>query len=243
MAVTELNFDNIIFDLDGTLTDPQEGFVTSIGFALRSLGRQAPPAEELCRFIGPPIHGTFQSLLGTDDSAVVEKAVGLYRRRLGAEGIRENVADTGVAEMLTGLKAAGRALFVATAKPLEFAVPILEHCGLKDFFTGVYGSDLGRTNTPKGELIRAVLDDWHVATDSAAMIGDRSHDIVGAKENGVYSVGVTYGYGSAAELREAGVDLLCNSPEQLGILLFGFTLTRLAKPPSSVSSTTIQRVS
>ena len=210
---------HIIFDLDGTLTDPREGFVNSIGFALRSLGRQAPPAEELCRFIGPPIHGTFQSLLGTDDPAVVEEAVGLYRQQLGGEGIRENVAYPGVAQMLTGLKAAGKTLFVATAKPLEFAVPILENCGLRGFFQGVYGSELGRTNTPKGELIRAILDDWHAAADSAAMIGDRSHDILGAKENGVYSVGVTYGYGSAAELREAGADVLCGSIDQVARVL------------------------
>jgi len=213
------HLDHIIFDLDGTLTDPQEGFVNSIGFALRLLGKQAPPADELCRFIGPPIHGTFQSLLGTDDPAVVEEAVSLYRQRLGAEGIRENVAYPGVAEMLAGLKAAGKTLFVATAKPLEFAVPILEHCGLRGFFQSVYGSELGRTNTPKGELIRAILGDWHAASNSAAMVGDRSHDILGAKENGVFAVGVTYGYGSAAELREAGADVLCENPEHVAHFL------------------------
>ena len=212
-------FDHVIFDLDGTLTDPQEGFVNSINFALASLGIVPPPADELGRFIGPPIHGTFQSLLGTDDLAVVEEAVGLYRNRLGGEGIRENVAYPGVAEMLTALKAAGKTLFVATAKPLEFAVPILEHCGLCGFFMGVYGSKLGRTNTPKGELIRAILNDWHVAAESAAMVGDRSHDILGARENGVYSVGVTYGYGSAAELREAGADVLCGSIGQVARVL------------------------
>ena len=211
--------DRVIFDLDGTLTDPKEGFVNSIGFALTSLGIVPPPAEELCRFIGPPIHGTFQSLLGTDDPVLVEEAVGLYRQRLGGAGIRENVAYPGVAETLTGLKAAGKTLFVATAKPLEFAVPILEHCGLRGFFQSVYGSELGRTNTPKGELIRAILDDWHAAADSAAMIGDRSHDILGARENGVYSVGVTYGYGSAAELREAGADVLCGSIDQVARVL------------------------
>jgi len=212
-------FEYIIFDLDGTLTDPQEGFVNSIGFALRSLGRQAPPADELCRFIGPPIHGTVQSLLGADDPAVVEEAVGIYRQRLGGEGIRENAAYPGVAQMLAGLRAAGKTLFVATAKPLEFAVPILEHCGLRGFFQSLYGSEVGRTNTPKGELIRAVLDDWHVASDSAAMVGDRSHDILGARENGVYSVGVTYGYGSAAELREAGADVLCGGIDQVARVL------------------------
>lgn len=204
-------FGHILFDLDGTLTDPQEGFVNSIGFALTSLGIVPPPAEELCRFIGPPIHGTFQSLLGSDDPVLVEEAVSLYRRRLGAEGICENAAYPGVAEMLTELKAAGKTLFVATAKPLEFAVPILEYCGLRGFFTGVYGSQLERTNTPKGELIRAILSVHGISAASAVMVGDRSHDILGARECGVFSVGVTYGYGSAAELSEAGADAICGS--------------------------------
>ena len=229
-------FDHIIFDLDGTLTDPQEGFVNSIEFALRSLERIPPSAEELCRFIGPPIHGTFQSLLETDDPILVEEAVSFYRQRLGSEGIHENTTYPGVAEMLTGLKNTGKTLFVATAKPLEFAVPILEHCGLRGFFQGVYGSQLGRTNTPKGELIRTILDEWNIAADSAAMIGDRSHDILGAGESGVFAVGVTYGYGSAAELREAGVDVLCESVEHVAqVLSCGVTKAAGGCVPASLS--------
>ncbi len=209
------SFGSIIFDLDGTLTDPHEGFVGSIGFALSSLGKQVPSAEDLVRFIGPPIHGTFQVLLGMDDPALVAEAVGLYRQRLGSEGILGNVAYPGVEQMLTTLKEAGRALFVATAKPLVFAVPILEHCGLSGYFRGVYGSDLERTNTPKGELIRAILSEQVADARSAAMVGDRRHDVEGARECGVFSVGVTYGYGSAAELRRAGADALCGSPEHV----------------------------
>ena len=218
MAVTELNFDHIIFDLDGTLTDPQEGFVNSINFALTSLGQEIRPAESLLPFIGPPIHGTFQSLLDADDPAAVEKAVSLYRQRLGSEGIHENAAYPGVAEMLAELKRVGKTLFVATAKPLKFAIPILKNCGLDGYFAGMYGSELGRTNTPKAELIRAILTEHTVSAGSAVMVGDRRHDIEGARESGVFSVGVTYGYGSVAELREAGADLLCGSPKQLGIL-------------------------
>ncbi len=218
MAVMELNFDNIIFDLDGTLTDPQEGFVNSINFALTSLGKDIRPAKSLLPFIGPPIHGTFQSLLDTDDPAAVENAVGLYRQRLGTEGIHENAAYPGVIEMLGELRKAGKTLFVATAKPLTFAIPILKHCGLDGYFAGMYGSELGRTNTPKAELIKAILTEHAVSAASAVMVGDRHHDIEGARESGVFSVGVTYGYGSAVELREAGTDLLCDSPKQLGIL-------------------------
>ena len=214
-----MTFDNIIFDLDGTLTDPQEGFVNSINFALTSLNMDARPAQALLPFIGPPIHGTFQSLLGTSDPTLVEEAVGLYRQRLGAEGIGENAAYPGVAEMLGELREANRTLFVATAKPLTFAVPILEHCGLRGYFTGVYGSHLGRTNTPKGEIIRAVLREHGISAANAVMVGDRRHDIEGGRESGVFSVGVTYGYGSAAELREAGADMLCHSPEEISLFL------------------------
>ena len=117
--------------------------------------------------------------------------------------------------MLGELREADRTLFVATAKPLAFAVPILEHCGLRGYFTGAYGSDLGRTNTLKGEIIRAVLREHGISAANVVMVGDRRHDIEGARESGVFSVGVTYGYGSATELREAGTDMLCHSPEEI----------------------------
>ncbi len=192
--------------------------MNSVNFALTSLGKDMRPTKSLLPFIGPPIHGTFQSLLDADDPAAVEKAVGLYRQRLGADGIRENAAYSGVVEMLGELRKAGKTLFVATAKPLEFAVPILKNCGLDGYFAGMYGSDLGRANTPKAELIRAILTEHAVSAAAAVMVGDRRHDIEGARESGMFSVGVTYGYGSVAELREAGADLLCGSPKQLGVL-------------------------
>lgn len=213
------SFNSIIFDLDGTLTDPREGFGSSISFALTSLGIEAPPALALRRFIGPPIHDTFQRLLGTDDPVLVEEAVGLYRQWLGGEGIRGNIAYPGVVKMLTGLQEARKTLFIATAKPVEFAVPILEHCGLRGFFREVYGSRLGQANTPKGELIYTILNDYDISTDNITMVGDRSHDILGARENAVYSIGVTYGYGSAAELRAAGADVLCDIPGHVTMVL------------------------
>lgn len=175
--------------------------------------------QALLPFIGSPIHGTFQSLLGTGDLAVVEEAVGLYRQRLGAEGIGENTAYPGVAKMLGELKESDKTLFVATAKPLKFAIPILERCGLRGYFTDVYGSELARQNTQKGDLIRAILTQHRVSAASAVMVGDRRHDIEGAHTNGVFAVGVTYGYGSAAELREAGADLLCDSLGQVSQFL------------------------
>ncbi|MCW3062047.1 MAG: Haloacid dehalogenase domain protein hydrolase [Capsulimonas sp.] len=108
-------FRNLIFDLDGTLTDPRESFANCIGFALSRLGKSAPPSEQLYQYIGPPIHGTFTSLLETTDADLIEQAVGFYRQRIGAEGIGENVAYSGVVDALIDLRAAGCQLFVATA--------------------------------------------------------------------------------------------------------------------------------
>lgn len=211
----QIEFESVIFDLDGTLTDPREGFVNSIGFALTSLGRDVPPPETLHRFIGPPIHSTFAHLLGDSDPTLVEAAVTLYRERLGGDGIRENTLYPGIEDLLKSLRQDGRRLFVATAKPVVFASRILEHCAIAHYFDGVYGSELARTNTKKAESIHSILIDHRIAPANAAMIGDREHDIHGARECGVYSIGVTYGYGSVAELTAARADILCNSATEL----------------------------
>jgi phosphoglycolate phosphatase len=210
------SLDSVIFDLDGTLTDPGKSFVNCVGFALTSLGKEEIPADQdLYGYIGPPVHGTFASLLQTSDPDLIEQAVGLYRKRLGAEGISENFAYAGVREMLSSLRGAGCALFVATAKPVQFAAPILLHCGLADYFDGIYGSEMGQPNTPKADLIRAVLSERNLSASTTAMVGDRRHDIEGAIANSVFAVGVTYGYGSDEELTRAGADVLCNTPVEV----------------------------
>ena len=131
----------------------------------------------------------------------------------------ENAVYDGVAEMLTVLKAAGKRLFVATAKPQVFAVAILEQSGLARYFASICGCEMDRADIPKGIIIRMILQDYGITAASAVMIGDRPPDILGARENAVYAVGVTYGEGSAAELREAGADVLCASPEQVTRIL------------------------
>ena len=209
----------IYFDLDGTLTDPAEGITRSIQHACHQLGVSIPSQEELLSFIGPPIQSTFAALLKTEDQEAVAAAVQLYRKRYSPQGmLLENTVYPGVEDMLVRLIQAGKRLFVATSKPTVYAVPILQHFDLDKHFVRIYGSDLDGTRTNKADLLAYILDKEQLSSTDVAMIGDRKHDILGAKHNGVYAVGVTYGYGSDKELNEAGADVLCHTLAEIATL-------------------------
>ncbi|MCA6122306.1 HAD family hydrolase [Bradyrhizobium sp. WSM 1704] len=200
----------IFFDLDGTLTDPKPGITGSIQYALRKLGRPVPSQDELTWCIGPPLRASFATLLGGEEHA--DQAVAFYRERFGDVGLFENAVYPGIAEVLAALRAAPRRMFVATSKPHVFATRIVAHFGLADHFDHVFGSELDGTRVNKAELLAYALEQTGVDAAAAVMIGDRSHDVIGAKRNGIRPVGVTYGYGSSAELIEAGASHLCASP-------------------------------
>ena len=209
----------IFFDLDGTLTDPAEGITRSIQYACHQLGIPIPSQEELLSYIGPPIQSTFAALLKTDDQEAITVAVQLYRERYSTQGMLfENAVYPGVEDMLHHLNRCGKRLFVATSKPTVYAVPILQHFDLDKYFVRVYGSDLDGTRTNKAALLAHILEKEQLSARDVAMIGDRKHDIIGARHNGVYAVGVTYGYGSAEELNEAGADVLCHTPAEIAVL-------------------------
>jgi len=210
---------NILFDLDGTLTDPREGIVACFKYALRGLGCPTPPDSELERYIGPPLQESFAFLLGAERHGEVDAAVQLYRERFSAKGMFENAVYPGVPSALGRLQALGAALYVATAKPLVFAERIVEHFGLRCYFQAVYGSELDGTRTDKVDLIAHVLEKESLATDSTFMVGDRSHDVVGAKANGVFPVAALWGYGTREELSAAGATVFCERPELLGEVL------------------------
>lgn len=206
---------NVLFDLDGTLTDPGEGITRSLQYALGELGVECPAPAELHVHIGPPVRQALSVILKTDDEALVEEALRLYRVRFSETGIYENEVFEGVPEMLADLRASSRKLFVATAKPLVFTARIMEHFGLAHYFDGVYGSELNGRLDNKVELIRHILKSAELMAEETLMVGDRKYDIFGARENGCASLGVTYGYGSEEELRGAGADLICDSPEEI----------------------------
>ena len=203
--------DAIFFDLDGTLTDPKIGITRSIQYALNKLAHPTIPTEdELTWCIGPPLRGSFAKLLGSDTSA--DLAVSYYRERFSDVGLYENGVYAGVAEVLTALGGSGRRLFVATSKPHVFAERIIDHFGLRHHFERVFGSELDGTRVDKSHLLQYALKETAIDPSRAIMVGDRSHDIVGARNNAMNAIGVLYGYGSAEELTAAGAVHLCARP-------------------------------
>jgi phosphoglycolate phosphatase len=209
---------NVLFDLDGTLTDPREGIVGCFKHALLSLGHKCPADAELARYIGPPLQESFGTLLGSTDPKDIDSAVRLYRRRFASTGMFENSVYPGIHSALTTLRGSGAALFVATSKPRVFAERILVHFGLQEYFCAIHGSELDGRRSHKGDLIAHVLRAESLSPHSTAMVGDRAHDILGAKAHGVFPVGALWGYGSYDELVAAGAQMLCEQPKTLGRL-------------------------
>jgi phosphoglycolate phosphatase len=206
---------NILFDLDGTLTDPGVGIVSCIRYALEKLGRESPSDQALARYIGPPLRESFSEILNTNDAAALNHAVSVYRERYSTIGLLENEVYAGIPEALSALRERGDTLFVATSKPGLYAERILEHFGLAHYFCAVWGCELDGTRADKGELIAHLLDREKLARDHTVMIGDRSHDAVGARANGIVPVGVLWGYGDEQELISAQCQVLVRATAEL----------------------------
>lgn len=207
-----MDFTTLLFDLDGTLTDPQEGIAKSIRYALAKMERPYPPDASLDWCIGPPLLESFAKLLQSDDPQLGQAALRLFRERFSTVGLFENVPYPNIARVLGRLQAGGLRLFIATAKPAVFARRIVHHFDLAQFFLSVYGSELNGRLTHKSELIRHVLQQEKLDPSRTLMIGDREHDMLGARANDVVAAGVTWGYGSAAELTNAGAVTLLHRP-------------------------------
>jgi phosphoglycolate phosphatase len=206
-----VSMDAIYFDLDGTLTDPKPGITRSIQYALQKLDHPTMPTEdELIWCIGPPLRASFVRLLGAETSA--DLAVSYYRERFSDIGLYENGVYDGIGDVLTTLCASGHRLFVATSKPHVFAERIIDHFGLRNHFERVFGSELDGTRVDKSHLLEYALKEASVDPAKTLMIGDRSHDMVGAKNNGMTGIGVLYGYGSRNELLQAGAHHVCATP-------------------------------
>ena len=218
---------NVLFDLDGTLTDPGDGFVSCVTYALSKLDCRAYSHAEIRKHVGPPLEETLRHLLDGNDSKV-EAAVALYRARYGSEGYLENAVYPGIERALGALRADGAALFVATSKPSIFAARILAHFGLSDYFQAIYGSELDGTRSNKAQLISHLLQRQSLAAASTVMIGDRAQDVAGALANGVRPIGALWGYGSREELSNAGATLLCEHPSQLPTMLSSHNLMQPA---------------
>ena len=192
---------NILIDLDGTLTDPKVGITTSARYGLEKIGHPISDEINIDWIIGPPLKASLAKILNVEaDHVLAEQALMGYRERFAVKGLYENHVFEGVAETLAELKRRGYRLFVATAKPTVYAKQILEHFDLAQYFTDIYGSELNGDRTNKAELIQYILTQQQLQADQCMMVGDREHDIFGARQNGIDTIAVNYGYGSQEEL-------------------------------------------
>lgn len=208
-----------LFDLDGTLTDPASGITRSVRYALQHFGIEVKELSELHRFIGPPLRDSFMEFYGFDEKQT-ELAVQKYREYYPEKGIFDNRVYEGIPALLKALKEAGKHVILATSKPEIFAKQILCHFGIDSYFDVACGSSLDGTREKKAEVIEYALDQSGIVNRSeAVMIGDRNFDILGAKQTGISSIGVLYGYGTEAELEEAGADAIARDVDVLGRIL------------------------
>ncbi len=208
-------FQSILFDLDGTLTDAAPGITNSVKYALSKFGIDETDDNKLRKFLGPPLISSFMEFYGFSKEKA-QKAVEYYREYFVPHGIFENEVYSGIPKLLQKLKADGKTLIIATSKPETFAVQIAEHFEIDSYFDLIAGSNLDNTRSKKAQVIEYALKTLGILDRAhAVMIGDREHDIKGAKKTGLRSIGVLYGYASPGELENAGADFTANSPEEL----------------------------
>ncbi|WP_019803769.1 HAD family hydrolase [Streptococcus mutans] len=212
-------YQTILFDLDGTLTNPALGITNSLAYALEKFNIEVTDKKELYRFIGPPLQDSFENFyhFSKEDSL---KAVDFYRDYFRHKGLYENEVYQGIPDLLERLKAQGKKLLVATSKPEEFARQILKHFELFDYFDLVAGASMDGSKRLKGDVIAYALTSAQVSDLSATiMIGDREHDIIDAKKNGLDAIGVLYGFGNREELETAGAKFIVETVENLRKIL------------------------
>ena len=216
-----MKYSEIFFDLDGTLTDPYEGITKSVVYALKKFGIEVNSRQELKCFIGPPLHESFMKYYGMTDKDA-DKAIVYYREYFSVEGLFENTVYRGIPALLCQLCDSGARLSVATSKPEIFAKRILDKFGLTKYFAFIAGSELSGQRVNKDEVIEYAISNLNISDRSSViMVGDRLHDIAGAKKTQIDSAGVLWGYGSRKEHEEAGADYIAEDICELKQILLG----------------------
>lgn len=209
------DFKYILFDLDGTITDPGEGITNSVAYSLKTYGIEVADKKELYTFIGPPLYASFMKYYGFSEEQSIE-AVARYREYYSDKGVFECTLYDGIERLLARLSAEGKKIILATSKPELFAVKILAHFGIDKYFYHVAGATMDGHRIEKADVIEYAFKNLGITDrENAVMIGDREYDIIGAKQCGISSIGVTYGYGSREELQNAGAELLCERVEDI----------------------------
>ncbi|MDQ6596463.1 HAD family hydrolase [Bacillus salipaludis] len=211
----------ILFDLDGTLSDPKVGITKSVQYALQKMDINEPDIDKLECFIGPPLQVSFAEYYDFDEGNT-QKAIDFYRKRFKEKGMFENKLYPNIPLLLKSLKDQEFTLVVATSKPTIYSEQILKYFNIDHYFELVVGSNLDGTRTSKTEIIQYILDKYNEQKlDNFIMVGDRKHDIIGANNTGIDSIGVTYGYGSYEELSNSNPTHIVKSVDQLKELLMG----------------------
>ena len=206
----------VLFDLDGTLTDSGEGIINCAKLALETLGLPIPSYTEMRTFVGPPLSESFQRYGVPADK--VDEAIRIYRSRYVPTGMFENTPYPGIRELLETLKAEGCTLYVATSKPEAMSVTILERFGLAPYFKQICGASTDSSRSTKDAVIAYLLEQSG-AKEDMVMVGDTKYDILGAKAHGIPAIGVSWGYGSVAEMRDAGAVGIADTMEELLTLI------------------------
>ena len=215
-----MGWETILFDLDGTLTDPKEGITKAVAVALEHFGIREDP-DNLTSFIGPPLDESFVERYGFNEDQII-LAIEKFRGYFSTKGWAENIPYPGMAEFLRDLRSAGKRLLVATSKPEPFAVRIMEHFGLAEYFDHICGAPMDEhEGARKADVVRrAIALSGETDLSRVVMVGDRRHDVAGAHEAGIACVGVLYGYGDREEHEKAGAEFIAEDLEELrGILL------------------------
>lgn len=212
-------YNTIFFDLDGTLTDPGMGITNSVAYALKKWNIEVSERSELYKFIGPPLIDSFMNYYGFSKEEA-RQGVKYYREYFSTKGLFENEVYEGVIELLNRLKAGGKRLVIATSKPEKFTLEILKHFDLYKYFDFVAAASMDETRTKKDEVIAYALENLGIKDVSdVLMVGDREHDIFGAKAHGLDSIGVLYGYGDREELEKAGATYIVEKVQDIGALI------------------------
>lgn len=210
------NYTTVLFDLDGTITDPGLGITNSVAYALEKFGIEVADRTELYKFIGPPLYESFEKFYGLSHEDAL-KAVDIYREYYRPKGIFECFVYDGIVELLQRLKSEGKTVIVATSKPEEFAKQIMDHFDLTQYFTYIAGATMDGSRILKADIIDYALKSCGVTDLSGVvMVGDREHDVLGAKKIGVDSIGVLFGYGDRAEHETAGATYIAETPHDIG---------------------------
>lgn len=209
-----MKYKNILFDLDGTITDSKPGIVKSVQYALRCFDIDEPDLDKLTPFVGPPLYKSFMDFYDFSEEEAKE-AVECYREYYAETGLYENALYEGVDALLYKLKEKGYKIILASSKPRIYVKRVLSYFRILRYFDIVEGSELDGKHTDKAELIAHLLEKWNLSADECVMVGDRKYDIEGAKANGMDSIAAGYGYGSIDEISTSKPTALCNTVEEL----------------------------